>query len=266
MNITPMKSVNTFVLNFTISIIDYLYRGRHFQRFWVLEEIARAPYFAFLSVLHFRESLGLRGPEHLHLMKEHFEQTVNETEHLEWWSLLVVQSTGLTDSCSSSGWLFIIGSMSFIIWRSQILSPVLWDRDARSINLFILYEDYNDKDIAIMNDEVQHFQELHKEAMEMIKWRLGIIGLGRMGREECPTFPVPRSWVWGYRRNLKKAVRSIWEALSSLTVRYDLKTKCFSQLSIEKDPPSLWWSLQEQRKHSMKALQLGKEGDIIIGS
>ena len=68
-----MKKVNTFVLSVTIAIIDYLYRGRHFQRFWVLEEIARAPYFAFLSVLHLRESLGLRG-QHVYLMKEHFEQ------------------------------------------------------------------------------------------------------------------------------------------------------------------------------------------------
>ena len=79
-----MRAVNTFVLNFTIAIIDYLYRGRHYQRFWVLEEIARAPYFAFLSVLHLRESLGLRGPEHLYLMEEHFAQTLNETEHLEY--------------------------------------------------------------------------------------------------------------------------------------------------------------------------------------
>ena len=76
-----MKKINSLVLSLTISIIDYLYRGRDFQRFWVLEEIARAPYFAFLSVLHLRESLGLRGPEHLYLMKEHFTQSVNEAEH-----------------------------------------------------------------------------------------------------------------------------------------------------------------------------------------
>ena len=37
-----------------------------------------------MSVLHYRESMGLRGaPEHTYLMKEHFEQTLNETEHLE---------------------------------------------------------------------------------------------------------------------------------------------------------------------------------------
>ena len=75
-----MNTINTVVLNFTVAIIDFLYQGRDFQRFWVLEEIARAPYFAFLSVLHLRESLGLRGPEHLYLMKEHFAQTLNETE------------------------------------------------------------------------------------------------------------------------------------------------------------------------------------------
>ena len=28
--------------------------------------------------------MGLRGPEHLHLMKQHFEQSINETEHLEY--------------------------------------------------------------------------------------------------------------------------------------------------------------------------------------
>ena len=74
-----MKKRNSLFLNFTVGIIDSLYRGRHFQRFWVLEEIARAPYFAFLSVLHLRESLGLRGPEHIYLMEEHFAQTLGST-------------------------------------------------------------------------------------------------------------------------------------------------------------------------------------------
>ena len=46
-----MKQFNTWVLDTTIYILDFLYRGRNFQRFWVLEVIARAPYFAFISVL-----------------------------------------------------------------------------------------------------------------------------------------------------------------------------------------------------------------------
>ena len=80
---TCMKKFNTLVLDVTIYILDFLYRGRDFQRFWVLEVIARAPYFSFISVLHFRESLGLRGADHIYLMKEHFYQALNETEHLE---------------------------------------------------------------------------------------------------------------------------------------------------------------------------------------
>jgi hypothetical protein len=78
-----MKTINDFFLSITISIIDFLYFDLPIERFWVLETIARAPYFSFLSVLHFKESLGLRTEEHYYLMKQHFEQTVNETEHLK---------------------------------------------------------------------------------------------------------------------------------------------------------------------------------------
>ena len=79
-----MNTFNTVILDITVAIIDFLYKGRDYQRFWVLEEIARAPYFAFLSVLHLREFKGLRCPEHIYLMEEHFAQTLNETEHLEY--------------------------------------------------------------------------------------------------------------------------------------------------------------------------------------
>ncbi len=78
-----MKQFNTVVLDITVAILDFLYRGSDYQRFWVLEEIARAPYFAFLSVLHFSESMGLRGPEHIYLMIQHFEQNNNENEPIE---------------------------------------------------------------------------------------------------------------------------------------------------------------------------------------
>ena len=77
-----MKKFNDIVLSFTVAIIDFLYSNAPIQRFWVLETIARAPYFAFVSVLHLKESLGLRDLSHYYLMKEHFAQTLNETEHL----------------------------------------------------------------------------------------------------------------------------------------------------------------------------------------
>ena len=167
-----MRKLNVLVLNITVAIIDYLYRGRNFQRFWVLEEIARAPYFAFLSVLHLRESLGLRGKWHLYLMKEHFEQSVNETEHLEY-----MESRG-----GNSYWIdrffarhlvlvyywinvvyYWLGSMSAYHLSYEIEVHAI-DTYAKYLN----YEDRNDQDIIrIMNDEVQHAQELY-EAMSII--------------------------------------------------------------------------------------------------
>jgi len=168
-----MRTVNTFVLNFTISIIDYLYRGRHFQRFWVLEEIARAPYFAFVSVLHLRESLGLRGPEHLYLMEEHFAQTLNETEHLEY-----MESRG-----GNAYWVdrFIARHLVLVYYWINVVYYWLAPRSAYHLSYeielhaedtyakYLKYEDHNDKDIErIMLDEKHHAQEL-KEAMEMLK-------------------------------------------------------------------------------------------------
>ena len=167
-----MKKINQLCLGFTIAIIDYLYRGRHFQRFWVLEEIARAPYFAFLSVLHLRESLGLRGQWHVHLMKEHFEQSVNETEHLEY-----MESRG-----GNSYWIdrFFARHLVLIYYWINVFYYWLAPRAAYHLSYeiemhaaetyakYLAYEDYDDKDIwRIMNDEIQHFQEL-AEAMRIL--------------------------------------------------------------------------------------------------
>ena len=57
------------------------------RRFYVLETVARVPYFAYLSVLHLRETLGerdLRG-----VMRLHYAEADNELHHL-----LVMESLG----------------------------------------------------------------------------------------------------------------------------------------------------------------------------
>jgi len=167
-----MKKINSFMLSITISIIDYLYRGRDFQRFWVLEEIARAPYFAFLSVLHLRESLGLRGQEHLYLMKEHFAQSVNETEHLEY-----MESRGGNDY-----WIDRFFARHLVLiyywvnvvyyWLDPIsayhLSYEIEIHAAGTYAKYLAINGHDDKILEILNDELEHSRELHK-AMELIK-------------------------------------------------------------------------------------------------
>ena len=167
-----MTDLNTIILNTTVAIIDFLYKDRDFQRFWVLEEIARAPYFAFLSVLHFRESMGLRGPDHIYLMEEHFGQTLNETEHLEH-----MESRG-----GNAYWIdrAFAKHLVLIYYWIMVVYYGLFPVSAYDLNEKVewhaahTYEEYltrfpDDEDITrIKDDEIKHANELSK-AMELIK-------------------------------------------------------------------------------------------------
>tara|TARA_B100001939_G_scaffold124626_1_gene108071 strand:- start:824 stop:1327 length:504 start_codon:yes stop_codon:yes gene_type:complete len=167
-----MKQFNTVVLDITVAILDFLYRGRDYQRFWVLEEIARAPYFAFLSVLHFRESMGLRGPEHIDLMIQHFEQSVNETEHLEY-----MESRG-----GSAYFIdrFVAKHLVLIYYWVNVVYYWVSPRNAYHLSYEVeihaatTYAKYladngpDEKILEILNDELQHSRELEL-AMEKIK-------------------------------------------------------------------------------------------------
>jgi hypothetical protein len=167
-----MKKFNEVTLNITVAIIDFLYRGRDYQRFWVLEEIARAPYFAFLSVLHLRESLGLRGPEHLYLMKEHFAQTINETEHLEY----------MESRDGNRYWIDRAFARHLVLIYYWVNVAYYWvaPRSAYHLSYEVeihaatTYAKYlaengpDEKILEILNDELAHSKEL-EEAMEMIK-------------------------------------------------------------------------------------------------
>ena len=167
-----MKKFNEVTLNITVAIIDFLYKQRDYQRFWVLEEIARAPYFAFLSVLHFRESMGLRGPEHIDLMIQHFEQSINETSHLEY-----MESRG-----GNSYWIDRFFAKHLVLIYYWINVVYYWVAPKSAYHLsyevevhaavtyakHLALNGHDEKILEILNDELQHSQELLK-AMETIK-------------------------------------------------------------------------------------------------
>ena len=160
-----MKKFNTVVLDITVAILDFLYQGRDYPRFWVLEEIARAPYFAFLSVLHFRESMGLRGPEHIDLMIQHFEQSVNETAHLEY-----MESRGGNAYFIDR---FVAKHLVLIYYwvapkSAYHLSYEVEVHAATTYAKHLALNGHDDKILEILNDELEHSRELQK-AMEIIK-------------------------------------------------------------------------------------------------
>ena len=166
-----MKKLNEVVLNITVAILDFLYRGRDYQRFWVLEEIARAPYFAFLSVLHFRESMGLRGPEHLYLMKQHFEQSVNETEHLEYMESRGGNLYFIDRFVAKHLVLIYYWSNVVYYWMAPRLAYHLsYEVEIHAATTYAKYladHGHDDKILEILNDELHHSKELH-DAMGMI--------------------------------------------------------------------------------------------------
>ena len=166
-----MKKLNEVVLNITVAILDFLYGGRDYQRFWVLEEIARAPYFAFLSVLHFRESMGLRGPEHLYLMKQHFEQSVNETEHLEYMESRGGNLYFIDRFVAKHLVLIYYWSNVVYYWLAPRLAYHLsYEVEVHAATTYAKYlanHGHDDKILEILNDELHHAKELH-DAMEMI--------------------------------------------------------------------------------------------------
>ena len=82
-----MKVLMRGIVNFFVFVVDVLYQDRPYPRFYVLETIARVPYFSYLSVLHLFETLGFWRKADL--LKVHFAETWNELHHL-----LIMESLG----------------------------------------------------------------------------------------------------------------------------------------------------------------------------
>ncbi len=68
------------LVNVLVFVMNTVYRDRPIPRFYVLETVARVPYFSYLSVLHLYETIGWwRKADWL---KVHFAESWNELHHL----------------------------------------------------------------------------------------------------------------------------------------------------------------------------------------
>lgn len=84
---------NKKLIDTVYDIICFLYpvkgNDRDFARFYVLETVARVPYFAYLSVMHLRETFGERYDSMSERMRTHYAEADNELHHL-----LIMESLG----------------------------------------------------------------------------------------------------------------------------------------------------------------------------
>ena len=166
-----MNAFNSLILNLSINILDRIYECRPIQRFWVVEVIARARFFAFLSLLHLQESLGLKTTLMNKLIKAHFYQAINESEHLE----------EMESGNGNRFWVdrFLARHLVLFYYCVMVLYYLISPKNAYDINIKIkkhAYETYaknitvkpNDQRIReIAQDEINHANEL-KEAIALI--------------------------------------------------------------------------------------------------
>jgi len=101
---------NKFLIDTVYNLICFIYPvtggKRDFARFYVLETVARVPYFAYLSVLHLRETFGER--ELGDKMRTHYAEADNELHHL-----LIMESLGGNDNPIDR---FLAQSMAFVYY------------------------------------------------------------------------------------------------------------------------------------------------------
>lgn len=78
--------MNKLLIDSVYNVISNLYpvegTERDYVRFYVLETVARVPYFAYLSVMHLQETLGLRYETMSDRMWMHYAEADNELHHL----------------------------------------------------------------------------------------------------------------------------------------------------------------------------------------
>ncbi len=78
--VQEIRTMIRLLVNFLEALLNTFYRQRLYPRFYVLETVARVPYFAYTSVLHLYETMGWWCKSDW--LKVHFAESWNELHHL----------------------------------------------------------------------------------------------------------------------------------------------------------------------------------------
>jgi len=68
------------LVDYIVFLIDLLYEEKPYARFYVLETIARVPYFSYISALHYLETIGYS--DNIGWLRIHWAEGWNELHHL----------------------------------------------------------------------------------------------------------------------------------------------------------------------------------------
>lgn len=128
-----------------VFVINTIYRDRPYPRFYVLETVARVPYFAYLSVLHLYETVGMwRRADWL---KVHFAESWNELHHL-----LIMESLG-----GNQQWLdrFLAQHTALLYYWVVVVLYILSPRSAYNFMELVEGHAYHTYDTFLQENEAE---------------------------------------------------------------------------------------------------------------
>lgn len=140
-----LYALNKLIIDSVKGAIDVVYEGRDYARFYVLETVARVPYFAYLSVLHLRETLGARDPTLRHRMRVHYAEADNELHHL-----LIMESLGGNHSGVDRA---VAQTMAFAYYWYVVAVYSLSEQAAYHLSELIEHHAYHTYDSFIQRNE-----------------------------------------------------------------------------------------------------------------
>jgi len=139
----PAEAFNHALVTGLKGAIDLAYADRAIPRFFVLETVARVPYFSYLSCLHLYESLGMRG--RARLMRVHYAEADNELHHL-----LIMEALGGGDAFIDR---FLASHMALLYFWYCVGLYLLYPRAAYHLSELVEEHAYNTYDAHLRAHE-----------------------------------------------------------------------------------------------------------------
>ena len=136
-------AANRVLVSAVKGAIDHAYKGRDVARFYVLETIARVPYFSYLSCLHLYESCGMRTS--VKLMRMHYAESDNELHHL-----LIMEALGGSDKFADR---FVAQHLAFTYYWYCVLMYLVHPRAAYHLSELIEQHAFQTYDAFLRENE-----------------------------------------------------------------------------------------------------------------
>jgi len=155
--------LNKFIVDTVYKAICLVYDGNDYARFFVLETVARVPYFAYLSVMHLRETFGSRDPGDGDRMRTHYAEADNELHHL-----LIMESLGgnssvvdrtLAQTMAFTYYWYVIAVYTISEQAAYHLSELIEDHAFNTYNGYLEREGEKLKTLPVPDIARQYYEE-----------------------------------------------------------------------------------------------------------